>query len=372
MKENSKLSTPLVSVVMPCYNVEDYLDVAMESVLGQSLENIEIVCVNDGSKDSTLSILQEYSAKDSRVLIVDGPNGGYGKAMNKGMSAASGEYIAILEPDDFIDKEMLKTLYDAAEQWGADFVKSDYYRFTTGEDGKMIAEPEQISSKPEYYGHPMNPHENHDLFNMQMMNWTGIYKRDFVEAHGIKHHESPGASYQDNGFWFQVFCWADTIGVVNRPFYYYRQDNANSSINQDNKVFCMPDEYAWIRDFLRSNPELEKEYLSMFHYKKLHNYNFAFSLLAPQYRMPFAERYSREYKEAMENNELDKALYWPGEWEQALALAAGPKQYCDLIEKQNALEEARKSGTIGLLKYHMKYDGLAETSKIVVRKIAKR
>ena len=372
MGKNSELSCPLVSVVMPCYNVEDYLDVAMESVLGQSLENIQVVCVNDGSKDSTLSVLQEYSAKDPRVLIVDGPNGGYGKAMNKGMAAASGEYIAILEPDDFIDVKMLQTLYDAAKQWDADFVKSDYYRFTTSNDGEVIAEPEQISSKPEYYGHPVNPHDKHDLFNMQMMNWTGIYKREFIESHGIKHHESPGASYQDNGFWFQVFCWANVIGVVNEPFYYYRQDNASSSINQDNKVFCMPDEYAWIREFLRSNPELENEYLSMLHYKKLHNYNFAFSLLAPQYRMPFAERYSCEYREAMKNNELDKALYWPGEWEQALALVEGPKQYCELIEKQNALDAAREVGPMGLLRYHMRYDGLAETAKMIARKISKR
>ena len=91
---------------MPIYNAEPFLRQALDSVVGQTLKDIEIVCVNDGSKDSSLSILEEYAAKDSRIKIIDGPNGGYGHAMNTGMASATGEYIGILEPDDYLISDM--------------------------------------------------------------------------------------------------------------------------------------------------------------------------------------------------------------------------------------------------------------------------
>ena len=85
---------PKVSVVVPTYNVEKYLAECMDSLLGQTLQDMEFVCVNDGSTDSSLEILKQYAAKDDRVKILDGPNGGYGKAMNRGLDACTGEYGA--------------------------------------------------------------------------------------------------------------------------------------------------------------------------------------------------------------------------------------------------------------------------------------
>ena len=118
-----------VSVVIPVYNVKKYIKECLDSVLNQTLNNIQIICVDDGSTDGSEKILDEYEKKDSRITVIHKANGGYGQAMNIGNAHARGEYIAILEPDDYIDIDMYEELYSIAKEKDLDFVKSNYYRF---------------------------------------------------------------------------------------------------------------------------------------------------------------------------------------------------------------------------------------------------
>ena len=103
---------PKVSIIVPTYNVENYLRECMDSIVGQTLKDIEIICINDGSTDGSLEILKNYAAKDPRIIIVDKKNEGYGVGMNIGLERASGEYIGIVEPDDFVPDNMYEDLYN--------------------------------------------------------------------------------------------------------------------------------------------------------------------------------------------------------------------------------------------------------------------
>ena len=118
-----------VSIVLPIYNAEPYLRECLDSCIHQTLEDIEIICVNDGSTDNSLKIIKEYADKDIRIRYIDKPNAGYGQTMNCGMALASGEYIGIVEPDDFIKLDMYETLYKKAKSENFDIVKSDYCTF---------------------------------------------------------------------------------------------------------------------------------------------------------------------------------------------------------------------------------------------------
>ena len=104
------MENPLVSVLIPIYNVEPYLSECLNSVVNQTMDNLEIICINDGSKDHSLDIVKKFASLDQRIVILDGPNRGYGKAMNLGLEAAAGEYIGIVEPDDYIRPDMYETL----------------------------------------------------------------------------------------------------------------------------------------------------------------------------------------------------------------------------------------------------------------------
>ena len=103
-----------ISIVVPVYNVERYLEQCLDSLINQTLKDIEIICVNDGSTDDSLCILKRYAEVDDRILIVSKVNSGYGHTMNTGMAMAKGEYLAIVESDDFVVPEMFEKLYDAA------------------------------------------------------------------------------------------------------------------------------------------------------------------------------------------------------------------------------------------------------------------
>ena len=118
-----------VSILIPAYNVEPYIRQCLNSVCNQTLREIEIIIVNDGSKDKTLSIIKEYAKKDERIILIDKKNGGYGMAMNIATQHANGQYIGIVEPDDFISYDMFEVLYKKANEFKLDFVKADFYRF---------------------------------------------------------------------------------------------------------------------------------------------------------------------------------------------------------------------------------------------------
>ena len=109
-----------VSIIVPCYNVAAYLDQCMESLAGQSMEDIEIICVNDGSSDHTAEILREWRDRDGRVRVIDRKNSGVSAARNSGMEAAAGKYIGFVDPDDVVDRNMFRRLFDAAVEKDAD------------------------------------------------------------------------------------------------------------------------------------------------------------------------------------------------------------------------------------------------------------
>jgi len=121
------IDKPRVSIIIPVFNVENYLKECLDSVVNQTLKDIEIICVNDGSTDGSLSILEEYKEKDERIKVISKLNGGYGHTMNVGMDAATGEYIGIVEPDDYIEPDMYEILYIEAVENDVDFIKADFY-----------------------------------------------------------------------------------------------------------------------------------------------------------------------------------------------------------------------------------------------------
>ena len=361
------MAKPSVSVIMPIYNAEKYLSQALDSVLSQSLQALEIVCVNDGSTDSSLAMLENYASRDSRIKIIDRPNGGYGKAMNIGIASATGEYIGILEPDDYLQPTMYEKLYGTAKQLDLDFIRSDYYRLTTNDSGEDSLERVRVCNNPDYYGVVLNPQENIDVFNIHMENWTGIYNHSWLKEHEIVFNESPGASFQDNSFWFQTYCWATRMSVYDEAFYCYRVDNSASSINQPNKVFTMLDEYKWIEQWLRSNHDLCTRFLGMFFYKKTHNCEFAFSRLADEYQLPFLNRYAEEYAGAFAAGEVDETLFWPDELKRLKEIVSDPERYLKMYrggtDSKGQLQSARKQGKLAVLLFYIKREGLTAAVK---------
>ena len=326
-----------VSIIIPVYNVEMYLVECMDSVVRQTLKDIEIICINDGSTDGSLAILQSYAQKDGRIIIVDKENGGYGIGMNIGLDRATGEYIGIVEPDDYVPLNMYEDLYEKAKEYDLDFVKADFYRFSRDANGNMELIYNHLWKEPEEYNVVFNPSMKPKAIRYIMNTWSGIYKRDFLNEYQIRHNETPGASFQDNGFWFQTFAYAKRAMIIDKPYYMNRRDNPNSSVNNPQKVYCTNVEYDHIRELLCRDQEVWERFRSVYWFKKYHNYVFTLRRIAPEFRQEYSRRFAAEFKRAMDTNELDREEFTELEWENIRALIKDPDNfYASKIERKKS------------------------------------
>lgn len=298
-----------VSVIMPMYNQEKYIVECLSSVVRQTLKEIEIIVVNDGSTDGSMALVRGFAEKDPRIVVIDKPNSGYGHSMNVGIRRATGEYIGIVETDDYVEEDMFKDLYEAAKSYGdADIVKSDFCRFSS-EHGYVVRETVKLSEKKGYYNRVICPLQEREVFRFPMNTWTGIYRRDFLLKYGIEHNETPGASYQDNGFWFQTFCFARSLVLLDRVYYMNRRDNPNSSVYHPGKVYCVCEEYAYIAKILEKNPAVKAKIIGYYWLKKYHNYVFTLHRIAYMYKKEFVLRMQKEFAEGDLSGQLDKSVF---------------------------------------------------------------
>lgn len=222
--------TPCVTVVVPVFNSEEYLRQCLDSIVAQTLADIEIICIDDGSTDASLEILRQYAALDSRIRILEQPNLRAGVARNNGMKQARGEYLAFWDSDDYFDTTALEKMYAQCKADDADICVCGASRIMDGvntpvKEGFYL----QKSKIPETV--PFNIDTNRD-FILTFTNaapWNKLYRRSFVEQNGIEY--STAANSEDVYFVEVALCLAGRITVVDEPLIVYRRDRPGSLTN---------------------------------------------------------------------------------------------------------------------------------------------
>ncbi len=318
---------PKVSIVMPVYNVERYLTQSLESVIAQSLNEIEIICVDDGSKDFSSQILSYFEKKDSRIKVVSTANHGYGHAMNLGIQMATGKYIGIVEPDDYVNERMYEYLYDVAEMYNVDIVKADFKRFTTPLNSEMNTLYQSVADDQSAYNKVISPNVNKEIFRYIVNIWCGIYRRDLILSNNIKFNESRGASFQDNGFWFQTLCYCKKIYYVQIPFYMNRRDNSSSSVNQLENIYAGNREFEFIYKIMNDVPGIKEKFLDGYHIKKYQTYKFNLNRCAEHMKEDYIKYISEEWKKDFMEGELTKGIFKDDEWGEIQEIINNPTQY---------------------------------------------
>lgn len=236
-----------VSILVPICNVEKYLKQCLNSLVSQTLKDIEIICINDGSKDKSLEIIKDYLKNDRRIVLIDKVNTGYGDSMNCGLFKARGEYIGIVESDDFADINMFQRLYEIAKMYSADVVKTNYFLYWDNPQKKQLYNNLQITT----IIHDSTICKEKILMSSSSI-WSAIYKRDFIISNDVCFLTTPGASYQDTSFKFKTTLLAKKIVLLPEAYLYYRQDNANSSVKAGTyeKAILLHKEYEEMYNFI--------------------------------------------------------------------------------------------------------------------------
>lgn len=228
--------------------------------------------------------------------MLNSPKKSYGYQMNMGMDAAKGQYMAILETDDYILPEMYEELYTICEDKELDMVKADFRLFVGDGKGRTFTDREMLTQKSKLeYETVMNPSEDFRAFRCNNVIWTGLYSMDFLRGNEIRFHESAGASYQDNGFWFLTMSYAKRMLVHQKAYYMLRRDNPNSSVNSRGKVYCMCDEYDFILQELERRGMREK-FGALCARFRFSNYLWNYERISEKFKDEFLERFAEDFR----------------------------------------------------------------------------
>ncbi len=248
---------PKVSVIVPIYNVEKYLEKCINSLLSQTLEDIQIILVNDGSKDNSGNIAKEYEKNNKdRVIYVEKENGGLSDARNYGLKYATGDFIAFLDSDDYIEKNAYEEMYNKAIEENADYVECDFiWEF-----------PNKIRVDKQY------PYKNKKemLSFVRVVAWNKLIKRQLITDNNLEFPK--GLRYEDVEFTYKLIPFINKFAYVDKPFIHYVQREgsiANVQNERTAEIFTVLDN---VIEFYKKNNIYEE-------YRNELEYNYARYLL---------------------------------------------------------------------------------------------
>lgn len=322
-----------VSVLIPIYNVEQYLSQCLDSIINQTLSDIEIICINDGSTDGSGEILSQYAIKDNRIRVITKDNTGYGHSMNVGVKVASGKYIGIVESDDFAENNMFEILYKIAEENQVEVVKSNFFsHYLFGDVLEKYLPNEKCGDMLSFLSKG-----NRRFLELGTPIWTGLYRRDFLLNNNIFFTETPGASYQDTAFGIKIMMCVNKIYFCKEAFLHYRRDNMESSVHSLNKVFCICDEFDELWKFVKTREDILDATQYCLAAEEYDRYMFSYNRIADRHREKFLIRMIEDFKLLSERNLLN-ANYWDYEkWMNVQKMIRYPERvlYKNIIETQS-------------------------------------
>lgn len=271
-----------VSVIVPVYNAEKFLGCLIESLLKQTLKEMEFIFVNDGSKDDSLCVLREYAQKDGRIIIMDKENAGVSAARNDGLKIAAGEYIGFADSDDFVAENMYEALYLKAKEDNYDIVSCGHIVYTPEKEVPKFTGCEKVMNREEAIKNLLNS----KFFGMAV--WSKIYRKDVLK--NVEFSEKYSIN-EDRFFNFVALKNAEKVAVIKEAFYYYRV-NQDSVSHSGFKLSTMDALYV-SKEMHRT---VEKEYPQLISDSYANIAVSAYFALTAMYKDDVCEKFSAEHK----------------------------------------------------------------------------
>ena len=298
-----------ISVIIPVYNVENYLRECLDSITSQTVKDIEIICIDDGSTDNSPEILKEYQKKDSRIKIITKENGGQATARNLGIKEAQGEYIAFIDSDDFIESEMLEKLYTKAKDDNLDIAmcKIATYNNQTGE----------IKDNVWYYMLGIFRDFEKEIFNhkdtkeftcnIAVTPYNKIYKTSLIKDNNILFPE--GLIFEDEKFFYDTYLRAKRVSVIPEFLYYYRVNRKGSTVDieKENDYTDIIEISKQIRQTFKETNNYE-DYKYLLNNRLIHLQLARFTETSPKYREKFFNLLKEDLQEVLKDQDIKDNL----------------------------------------------------------------
>lgn len=250
-----------LSIIIPVYNVEKYLSKCLESILKQPFKDLEVICVNDGSTDGSLDVLQKIKKNDDRVVIIDKKNEGSGIARNIGLSTAQGEYVYFIDSDDWLEDDALAKIIAKADELQTDILVFGGLSYYNGKGQNGAYSKNKLPKK--YFGKVVSAKDiKKDIFKFPSTAWTKLYRRSFLIKNEIKFQNIRAG--QDQLPFFHSMIMADRIAILPENIYCY-QKNREGSVTSVKKKKSFSPIYVFygIEEMLKKTGMME-EYRDIF------------------------------------------------------------------------------------------------------------
>ena len=317
---------PIITVLVPIYNTEQYLSECLDALAAQTLDEIKFILIDDGSTDSSPNIIDNCIKSDKRFSVIRKANSGYGASMNMGLDAVDTKYVGIVEPDDFPSSNMFLELTQLAEKTCADLVKSNYYEHLTEnppEDDAFVPNLNKGLPSERIF----SAKNEKAILKASAAIWSSIYRTDYLREKKIRFLETPGASFQDTSFNLKALMGTDKIALTQRAFLHYRTDNSNSSVKAADKVFFICDEYQEVWHFLEETPLLHDSFAEDLASIQFDGYCWNLWRLARKHREAFFERFLSEFQHLNDQGLLVPTAFSEHSWADLQQLLCEPDEF---------------------------------------------
>ena len=291
---NEQKENPKVSVILPVYNVGKYLRESLESLINQTLKDIEIICVNDGSTDDSYEILEEYKAKDSRIKVIHKENKGTGAARNDGLKLATGECIGFVDPDDWVKPNMFERLYSLIQEKDLDIAMC----MPDGYDEKnavnapfpyfVDANFEKIIDDRIFNWRDLSP------FSYPMCVWNKLYKKELFDKHNIDFAE--GLDFEDHKVIFGTLLTAEKMFFIREKLYVYRFNREGSVLTDNNRRLIDHIKIFDIVENIMNNTNTMELLRNDFLTYKIHNLLYYYSMIKEEFKSEYYENMLQSIK----------------------------------------------------------------------------
>lgn len=295
---------PKISIIIPVYNVEKYLPECLNSLVNQTFKDLEFICINDGSTDNSLEILNDYAKKDDRFIIISQRNQGQGTARNNGIKLANGEYIGFVDPDDWVEINAFEKLYNTAKENNTKILQFNYKEYSEKagkfklKNFKQNVKNLHKSSKNLYYYTYTDLKNKITGINKQA--WVYIFASELIKN---KIEFASNRIAEDHIFSISSILSCEKVYFLDEYLYNYRYRQGSTVEMASDENFCIFDNINLLEKFLKNNgliKTLEKEFV-----------DYKISLMASRYeRIPLEslEKYKTQCKEILKPNEYKKMI----------------------------------------------------------------
>ncbi|MBR3139446.1 MAG: glycosyltransferase [Methanobrevibacter sp.] len=325
-----------VSVVIPVYNVEDYLEECLDSIVNQTLKDIEIICVNDGSSDGSLDILNEYAAKDNRFSVYTQENGGHAVATNRGMKYATGKYLYLMDSDDILKVETaLEDTYKIAEEKNLDFVLFQSVNYYMDKNQYIKKENYSMNALVDFIGDKVfNWKDIKDyIFTITVTPWSKLYNREFIEKCGAKFPE--GLVFEDNVFFWEVLFSAERIYFHRQHYFVRRWHSSSFTVSGGPQFKDSIDVMRLVWEVFKKFGVFH-EFEDILYHKRIDLGYMRFTLIRDEFKQDYLSELKKSFNEIKQESNFDEVFERLSERDKAIFNytldSATPEEYKSIME----------------------------------------